>query len=97
MTQLEENFRQNLNEKNYETVNAMKVEFEALRDNYFQLKSCCDSNVPTLTDEEIESHIDRVLASYFGSSTSKEELSRVIQSLLLIRENSNIQKETVKG
>ncbi|XP_051157448.1 uncharacterized protein LOC127279253 isoform X2 [Leptopilina boulardi] len=84
------------NEKNYETINAMKVEFEALRDNYFQLKSCCDSNVQKLTDEDIESHINRVLAGYFGSSTSKEELSRVMQSLLLIRENDNIQKETVK-
>lgn len=86
-----------MNDKNHETISAMKVEFEALRDNYFQLKSCCDSNVPTLTDEKIDSHIDRVLAGYFGSSTSKEELSRVIQSLLLIRENDNMQKENLKG
>ncbi|XP_043477505.1 uncharacterized protein LOC122508293 isoform X2 [Leptopilina heterotoma] len=96
LTDLEEHFRQDVNEKNYETISAMKVEFEALRDNYFQLKSCCDSNVPTLTDEKIDSHIDRLLAGYFGSSTSKEELSRVIQSLLLIRENDNMQKENLK-
>ncbi|XP_033218747.1 uncharacterized protein LOC117174105 isoform X2 [Belonocnema kinseyi] len=101
LLKLEEFLRQDIDKKNHETISAMKVEFQALRESYLQLKSCCDSNACLSSDEEIEIQVDRVLAGYFGSSASKEELSKVIQSLLIMHDNAEIPKEslpeTVKG
>ena len=97
MLKLEEFLRQDMDKKNHEAINAIKVEFQTLRENYLQLKSCCDSNARVLSDKEIENQVDRVLAGYFGSSASKEELSKVIQSLILMRDNTEIQKKSVPG
>ena len=86
-----------MNQKCHDIFDTIKIEFQALRQNYLQLKSCCDTKPRVLTDEEIENHVNRVLAGYFGSSISKEELLTVIQSLLMIKDNAEIQKETVQG
>lgn len=88
------NIERNVDAQNAETIdeiNAIKLEFQALRNLYSELKSCCDTRARLSIDEsDVEKQVERVVAGYFGSGVSKQELNGVVERLIVAsKEKSN--------
>lgn len=73
-------------------INAIKLEFQSLRELYGKLKSCCDQSASVLRSEEIEKQVDRAVAGYFGDGVPKQEFNRIVESLLI----ANSDKKSIK-
>ncbi|KAL6264084.1 hypothetical protein P5V15_004163 [Pogonomyrmex californicus] len=61
----------------------IKDDFERIRELYAELKSCCNANAESVSDQNIEKHVERILLSYFPHGISKEDLAKTMQNLFV--------------
>ncbi|KAG7199545.1 hypothetical protein KM043_014156 [Ampulex compressa] len=73
------------NNINDHALDAIKVEFNTLKQLYSELKFCCSMRADVFATETIEKHVEKVIAEYFGAEISKEDLARIIQGLITLR------------
>ncbi|XP_043284744.1 SUN domain-containing protein 1-like [Venturia canescens] len=86
---------ENLDKKSEESsseIRAIKLELQSLRELYGTLKTCCDQSASTLRSEQMEEQVDRAVAGYFGDGISKQEMNRIVESLLI----ASSEKKSVK-
>lgn len=70
-----------LNNVMYNELKVIKYEFEKLRELYSELKSCCNTNAESVTNHDLEKHVEKILFSYLPG-LSKEDLAKISQNLL---------------
>lgn len=65
----------------YNELKVIKYEFEKLRQLYSELKSCCNTNAESVTNQDMEKHVEKILFSYLPAGISKEDLVKNMQNL----------------
>ncbi|XP_076640605.1 uncharacterized protein LOC143352165 isoform X2 [Halictus rubicundus] len=66
-----------------EEIRAMKLQFNALKELYSDLKLCCNTRFDRIGNDDLEKRVETILAKYFGASVSKKDLLLAIQNAIL--------------
>lgn len=70
-----------LNNIIYSELKIIKHEFERLRELYSELKTCCNTNIERITNQDIEKHVEKILFNYLPPGISKVDLAKISQKL----------------
>ncbi|KAL0133438.1 hypothetical protein PUN28_000879 [Cardiocondyla obscurior] len=73
----------------YSELKVIKYEFEKLQKLYSELKSCCNANSESITTQDVEKHVEKILVSYLPPGVSKEDLVKNMQNLFASSNNKN--------
>lgn len=70
-------------------IEAMKLQFNALKELYSELKLCCNTRTNLISDSGLEKRIETILAEYFDVPISKKDLIKAIRNAAITVDGYN--------
>lgn len=60
-------------------IEAMKLQFNALKELYSELRLCCNTRTNVISDSDLDKRVETILAEYFDVPIAKKDLINAIR------------------